>query len=78
VVSVLNAITLGKDSLANKVKVLDLCREPWHCFRAKLGNVHSLGPELIEAFLDIAVFEVTDEINMESHSLLAGGSLWRF
>lgn len=76
-VCILNAITFRKNSFANKIKVLDLSWEPWHSFGTDFGHLHTrLAFDLSEAFLNVGVFKVSDEINVEIHCSFAASVLW--
>ena len=71
VVSSLDAITFGEDTLTDKVEILNLCGKPWHSFWANLGDFNtSVALDLGEALLDVGVLEVSHKVDMEAHGFL--------
>mmetsp|Transcript_23381 Transcript_23381/g.29019 ORF Transcript_23381/g.29019 Transcript_23381/m.29019 type:complete len:333 (+) Transcript_23381:659-1657(+) len=77
VVSILDAVSLGKDSLADVVEVVNIDGEPGHRLRANLSNSLGEGIELRHRSLHIVVLEAAMEVDVKVDDALVVGGLGR-
>jgi hypothetical protein len=70
-VTVLNPVTLAKDTLADCVEIIDVDWEPWHFSSPYLLNINRKVFNLLQNLDHIFVSVLSNKVNVNVHSLAA-------